>query len=414
MKAERKDGTEPEPKAKAKGNYRCLTLTKAERKDGTEPEPKAKAKGNYRCLTLTKEMRALSPAILMFVSVIFESGLDIQLPIQKQWMHESLFLTLEKGTALIFMLFVYLSFETDRNISRALIFQGALRGFAALLNNLAVCNMNVGDASAILYMDPLTTSILESLVEGKILENIHITLLRIVLAFIGSIFVASSFFDAEDTRNTTFGIICAFSYVILSSIHNVIVGRIENVSALSLSVFVFIFGTLFCSLWLVLIVLLTTTTSDEAHKFTIIELNPTRKGLRILSLCSICFFSGSLYQIRNTAMQQSITLRSQVSNIMHLKYVIILFGYLAQVLIYNIVPNAWSISGCVLILISCILFDMPWCVAFMKFRGCRDDDDGNEEEGGGKKDRAISATAEEVTVEVISPSKVETISPIAM
>ncbi len=83
-------------------------------------------------------------------------------------------------------------------------------------------------------------------------------------------------------------------------------------------------------------------------------------------------------------------------------------------LIYKIVPNAWSISGCVLTLTSCILFDMPWCVAFMKFRDCRDDDDVNEEKGGGKKDRAISATAEEVTVKVISPSKVETISPIAV
>ena len=81
---------------------------KAEREDGTEPELKVKAKGN-----LTKEMRALSPAILMFVSVIFESGVDIQLPIQKQWMHESLFLTLEKGAVMIFMLFLYLSFETD-------------------------------------------------------------------------------------------------------------------------------------------------------------------------------------------------------------------------------------------------------------------------------------------------------------
>ena len=76
---------------------------KAKREEGTESEPKVKAKGNL----------ALSPAILMFVSVIFESGVDIQLPIQKQWMHESLFLTLEKGAVMIFMLFLYLSFETD-------------------------------------------------------------------------------------------------------------------------------------------------------------------------------------------------------------------------------------------------------------------------------------------------------------
>ena len=75
---------------------------KTEREEGTEPELKVKAKGN-----ITKEMRALSPAILIFVAVIFASGVDIQLPIQKQWMHESLFLTVKKGTALIFMLFFF-------------------------------------------------------------------------------------------------------------------------------------------------------------------------------------------------------------------------------------------------------------------------------------------------------------------